>query len=72
MNKPEIHDIIHRKGWNDYEGDFRLCKYHDGYQAGKKVLHKMMDIIMLVFFTSLGNADNWVEVEVFGRAYEKF
>lgn len=38
----------------------------------KKVLHKMMDIIMLVFFASLGNADDWVEMEVFGRAHEKF
>lgn len=38
----------------------------------KKVLHKMMDIIMLVFFASLGNADDWVEMEVFGKEHEKF
>lgn len=38
----------------------------------KKVLHKMMDVIMLVFFASLGNADDWVEMEVFGREHEKF
>lgn len=72
MNKLEIHDIIHLKGWNYYEGDFRLYKYRGGYQEEKKVLHKMMDIIMLVFFASLGNADDWVEMEVFGRAHEKF
>lgn len=38
----------------------------------KKVLHKMMDIIMLVFFAFLGNADDWVEIEVFGKEHEKF
>ena len=38
----------------------------------KKVLHKMMDIIMLVFFATLANADDWVEIEVFGKEHEKF
>lgn len=38
----------------------------------KKVLHKMMDIIMLVFFATLGDADDWVEMEVFGKEHEDF
>lgn len=38
----------------------------------KKVLHKMMDIIMLVFFAMLANADDWVEMEVFGKEHERF
>ena len=38
----------------------------------KKVLHKMMDIIMIVFFATLANADDWVEMEVFGKEHEKF
>lgn len=38
----------------------------------KKVLHKMMDIIMLVFFAMLADADDWVEMEVFGREHEEF
>ncbi len=38
----------------------------------KKVQHKMMDIIMLVFFATLANADDWVEMEVFGKEHEKF
>lgn len=33
-----------------YESTFRLCKYSGRYETGKKVLHKMMDMIMLVFF----------------------
>ncbi len=38
----------------------------------KKVLHKMIDIIMLVFFATRADADDWVEMEVFGREHEKF
>lgn len=38
----------------------------------KKVLHKMTDIIMLVFFATLANADDWVEMEVFGKEHEAF
>lgn len=38
----------------------------------KKVLHKMMDIVRIVFFATLANADDWVEMEVFGKEREKF
>lgn len=38
----------------------------------KKVLHKMKDIILLVFFASLANADDFVEIEVFGKEHEVF
>lgn len=38
----------------------------------KKILHKMMDIIMIVFFAMLANADDWVEMEVFAREHEDF
>lgn len=31
-----------------------------------------MDIIMLVFFAILANADDWVEIEVFGKEHEDF
>lgn len=42
------------------------------FRQEKKVLHKMMDIIMLVFFATLANADDWVEIEVFGKEHEDF
>ena len=38
----------------------------------KKIRHKMKDIISLVFFAMLGNADEWVEIEIFGKEHEKF
>jgi len=38
----------------------------------KKVLHKMGDIIALVFFAMLANADEWTAIEVFGKEHEEF
>lgn len=43
----------------------------DNRQA-KKVKHKMGDIIALVFFAMLANADEWVEIETFGEEHEEF
>ena len=37
-----------------------------------KVWHKMGDIIAIVFFAMLANADDWVEYEVFGKEHEEF
>lgn len=38
----------------------------------KKVKHKMSDIIALVFFAMLANANEWVEIEIFGKEHNKF
>lgn len=38
----------------------------------KKVLHKMSDIIALVFMALLANAEDWTEIEVFGKEHEGF
>lgn len=38
----------------------------------KKVLHKMRDIIALVFFSTLANANEWIEMEAFGKEHEEF
>lgn len=38
----------------------------------KKVWHKMGDIIALVFFALLANAEEWTAIEVFGKEHEEF
>lgn len=38
----------------------------------RKILHKMSDIIALVFFAMLSDANEWVEVEIFGKEHERF
>ena len=38
----------------------------------KKVRHKLSDIIALVFFAMLANANEWVAIEIFGKEHEKF
>ena len=37
-----------------------------------KVKHLMKDIIAIVFFASLANADDWVSAHFFAMAHEKF
>jgi predicted transposase YbfD/YdcC len=37
-----------------------------------KVRHKMSDIIALVFLAMLANANEWVEIEIFGKEHEAF
>jgi hypothetical protein len=52
-----------------------LLKYFDmvsDNRQAKKVQHKMTDIIALVFLAMLGNANEWVAIEIFGKEHEKF
>jgi len=38
----------------------------------KKVLHKMSDVIAIVFMATLANADEWVAIEIFAIEHESF
>jgi len=38
----------------------------------KKVLHKMSDVIAIVFLATLVNADGWVAIEIFAKEHEQF
>jgi predicted transposase YbfD/YdcC len=42
------------------------------HRQQKKVKHKMSDIILLVFMSNLANANEWVEIEIFGKEHESF
>ena len=53
----------------------KLLKYLETVEDNrqeKKVRHKMSDIIALVFFAMLSNADEWTEIEIFGQEHEEF
>jgi predicted transposase YbfD/YdcC len=54
------------------EGVLKYLELVTDKRQEKKVLHKMSDIIALVFFAMLSNADEWVEIEIFGREHEPF
>ena len=42
------------------------------YRQEKKIRHKLSDIILLVFMSSLSNANEWIEIEIFGKEHEEF
>ena len=53
----------------------RILLYLDivtDHRQPAKVKHKIKDIIALVFFADLANAEKWEDVEVFGKEHEKF
>lgn len=38
----------------------------------KKVRHKLLDIVVIVLFAKLANADDWEEIEIFAKSNEEF
>ena len=42
------------------------------YRHPSYVRHLLGDIIMIVFFAVLGNADEWAEIEAFAKVKEKW
>ena len=53
----------------------RIIKYLETItdsRQEKKVRHKLSDIVALVFFAMLGNANEWTEIETFGKEHEEF
>jgi len=41
-------------------------------RQAKKVKHKMSDIIAIVFFATLANAENWSEIWLFADMYQEY
>lgn len=42
------------------------------YRQPAKVRHKLKDIVVIVLFATLGNAENWEEIEDFAVYYEEY
>jgi hypothetical protein len=67
-----------KKWYNQRKGYFKNEKYNkisvqgNRHPPRKKVLHKMGDIIALVFFAMLACADEWIAYEIFGKEHEGF
>jgi predicted transposase YbfD/YdcC len=51
---------------------FKFLEIVEDRRQKRKVRHKISDIIVLVFFALLANANTWEEIEYFGREYKEF
>ena len=49
--------------WMEYIEDIRQMR---------KVRHKLKDILVIVLFAALANADDWVEIEMFARFRQEY
>ncbi len=38
----------------------------------KKTRHKLLEVVVIVLFAKLANADDWQEVEIFAKSNEDF
>ena len=47
-------------------------EYIEDVRQARKVRHKLKDILVIVLFATLADADDWVEIAMFARAYEEY
>lgn len=47
-------------------------EYIEDVRQEKKIRHKLKDILVIVLFATLANADDWVEIAEFGEVYEDY
>ena len=47
-------------------------EYIEDVRQAKKVRHKLKDILVIVLFATLADADDWVEIAMFAEAYQDY
>lgn len=47
-------------------------EYIEDVRQERKVRHKLKDILVIVLFATLADADDWVEIAMFARAYQDY
>lgn len=47
-------------------------EYIEDVRQEKKVSHKLKDILVIVLFATLADADDWVEIAMFAGAYQDY
>lgn len=47
-------------------------EYIEDVRQKRKVRHKLKDILVIVLFATLADADDWVEIAMFARAYQDY
>lgn len=62
----------HSKGDEKMHETLKYLEKVEDLRQKKKILHKMSDIIALVFFAMLANANEWPAIEIFGKEHESF
>ena len=47
-------------------------EYIEDARQEKKVKHSLKDILVIVLFATLANADDWVEIALFAQSHENY
>ena len=63
IEKKEVFHMEELLEWMEYIEDIRQTS---------KIRHKLKDILVIVLFVTLANADDWVEIQLFAETYEQY
>ena len=47
-------------------------EYIEDIRQERKVRHQLKDLLVIVLFATLANADDWVEIAMFAEAYQDY
>ena len=72
VNKPPFFGMIEKKEVLFMEELLEWMEYIEDVRQTSKVRHKLKDILVIVLFATLANADDWVEMQMFALAYEDY
>ena len=50
----------------------KWMEYIEDVRQERKVRHLLKDILVIVLFATLANADDWVEIALFAQVYEEY
>lgn len=57
---------------NFFGGNPKSIEFIEDIRQQAKVHHKLLDVVGIVLFAKLANADDWEEIEVFAKEFEDF
>ena len=72
MKNPFFWKNKRKKGWSIIEELLNWKEYIEDVRRARKVRHKLKDIMVIVLFATLANADDWVEMEMFAKEYQDY
>ena len=66
MSKPSIKGVV------ETQYLLTILEGLPDHRQARKIQHKLVDIVALVLMATLGNADDWDEIETFGQCHESY
>ena len=70
--KAKKYGKVKQKGATEMEELLKWMEIIEDWRQQSKVRHSLKDILVIVLFATLGNADDWVEIEIFAKMHVEY